>query len=196
MDSVFNMAMEQLMSGDNLSSISSKVGADDKSTKSALQLGLPLLLGAMSSKASSKDGANAILSGLAEVAKGGQDSSPAKYLGGSGSSFGSDILNTILGSSMMPIQQAIAKKTGLPPAVVGQLLTMAMPLVLGYLTKSSSEKQMKPEEMKPDDLSKMLEEQSNMALTSSPDAEAMMKDILSAQDGGSGIMGMIKKLLK
>ena len=191
MDSVVNMAMEQLMSGDNLSLISSKVGADDQSTKSALQLGLPLLLGAMSNKASSKDGANAILSGLAEVAKGGQDQSPAKYLGGSSSSFGSDMLNTILGSSMMPIQQAIAKKTGLPPAVVGQLLTMAMPLVLGYLTKSSSEK-----EMKPDDLSKMLEEQSNMALTSSPEAEAMMKEILSAQDGGSGIMGMIKKLLK
>lgn len=191
MDSVFNMAMEQLTAGDNLSSISSKVGADDKSTKSALQLGLPLLLGAMSRKASSKDGANAIMSGLAEVAKGDSTQNTAKYLGSGSSSFGSDMLNTILGSSMMPIQQAIAKKTGLPPAVIGQLLTMAMPLVLGYLTKSSSEK-----EMKPDDLSKMLEEQSNMALTSSPDAEAMMKDILSAQDGGSGIMGMIKKLFK
>lgn len=191
MDSVFKMAMEQLMAGDNLSLISSKVGADDKSTQSALQLGLPLLLGAMSSKASSKDGVNAIMSSLAEAAKGGQDQNPAKYLGGSSSSFGSDMLNTILGSSMMPIQQAIAKKTGLPPAVIGQLLTMAMPLVLGYLTKSSSEK-----EMKPDDLSKMLEEQSKMALTSSPDAEAMMKDILSAQAGGSGFMGMIKKLFK
>jgi hypothetical protein len=50
--------------------------------------------------------------------------------------------------------------------------------------------------MKPDDLSKLLDEQSKMALTSSPEAEAMMKDILSAQDSGSGFMGMIKKLFK
>ncbi len=191
MDSVVKMAMEQLLSGDNLSSISNKVGADDKSTKSALEIGLPLLLGALSSKASSKDGANAILSGLSEVARGDQNQGTAKYLGSGGSSFGSDMLNTILGSSMMPIQQAIAKKTGLPHEVVGQLLTMALPLVLGYLTKSSSEK-----EMRPDDLSRLLDEQSKMALSSSPEAAAMIKDILSAQDGGSGLMGMVRKLFK
>jgi hypothetical protein len=190
MDSVVNMALEQLMAGDNLSLISSKVGADEQSTKSALEMGLPLLLGAMSSKASNKDGANAILSGLSDSAKGNSMQDMAKYLGSS-SSFGPGMLNSILGSSMIPIQQSIAKKTGLPQEVVGQLLTMALPLVLGYLTKSSSEK-----EMKPDDLSKLLDEQSKMALSSSPDAEAMMKDILSAQDGGSGFMGMVKKLFK
>ena len=190
MDSVVNMAMEQLMAGDNLSILSSKVGADEQSTKSALEMGLPLLLGAMSSKASSNDGANAILSGLSDSAKGNSMQDMAKYLGSS-SSFGPGMLNSILGSSMIPIQQSIAKKTGLPQEVVGQLLTMALPLILGYLTKSSPEK-----EMKPDDLSKLLDEQSKMALTSSPEAEAMMKDILSAQDSGSGFMGMIKKLFK
>jgi len=191
MDSVVNMAMEQLMAGDNLSILSSKVGADEQSTKSALEMGLPLLLGAMSSKASSNDGTNAILSGLADSAKGNSMQDMAKYFGSSSSSFGPGMLNSILGSSMIPIQQSIAKKTGLPQEVVGQLLTMALPLVLGYLTKGSSEK-----EMKPDDLSKLLDEQSKMALTSSPEAEAMMKDILSAQDSGSGFMGMIKKLFK
>ncbi|MFZ3133370.1 MAG: DUF937 domain-containing protein [Methanothrix sp.] len=190
MDSVVNMALEQLMAGDNLSLISSKVGADEQSTKSALEMGLPLLLGAMSSKASNKDGANAILSGLAESAKGNSMQDMAKYLGSGSSSFGPGMLNSILGSSMIPIQQSIAKKTGLPQEVVGQLLTMALPLVLRYLTKSS------PEKMKPDDLSKLLDEQSKMALSSSPDAEAMMKDILSAQDGGSGFMGMVEKLFK
>ncbi|WP_348303982.1 DUF937 domain-containing protein [Methanothrix sp.] len=99
------------MSGDNLSMISSKVGADEQSTKSAQEMGLPLLLGAMSSKASSKNGANAILSGLSESAKGNSMQDMAKYLGGSSSSFGPGMLNSILGSSMIPIQQSIAKKT-------------------------------------------------------------------------------------
>ena len=112
MDSVVNMALEQLMAGDNLSLISSKVGADEQSTKSALEMGLPLLLGAMSSKASSKDGANTILSGLSDSAKGNSMQDMAKYLGSS-SSFGPGMLNSILGSSMIPIQQSIAKKTGL-----------------------------------------------------------------------------------
>lgn len=113
MDSVVNMALEQLMAGDNLSLISSKVGADEQSTKSALEMGLPLLLGAMSSKASSKDGANTILSGLSDSAKGNSMQDMAKYLGSSSSSFGPGMLNSILGSSMIPIQQSIAKKTGL-----------------------------------------------------------------------------------
>jgi hypothetical protein len=44
--------MKQLTSGDNLSVIGKKVGADDKSVKSTLEMGLPLLLGAMNNKAS------------------------------------------------------------------------------------------------------------------------------------------------
>jgi len=47
MDSLVEGLMKQLMSGDNLSLISKKVGTDDKSAKSVLEMGLPLLLGAM-----------------------------------------------------------------------------------------------------------------------------------------------------
>ena len=50
MDSIVEGLMKQLTSGDNLSLISKNVGADDKSVKSALKMGLPLLLGAMNNK--------------------------------------------------------------------------------------------------------------------------------------------------
>ena len=191
MDSIVEGLMKQMISGDNLSVMSKNVGADEKSTKSALEMGLPLLMGALSAKASKPEGANAIISSLAQVGGNNPLDSPARYFGGSGSSQGTDMLNSILGSSLQPIQQAISKKTGLPAGVVGQLLSMALPLVLGSLTKSSS-----GQNMGMGDLSKLLEEQSKMAMSASPDAAGVMKELLASQEGGSGMMGLVKKLFK
>jgi len=191
MDSIVEGLMKQMMSGDNLSVMSNNIGADEKSTKSALEMGLPLLLEAISAKASKPEGANAIISSLAQVGSNNPLDSMASYIGGSGSSQGTDMLNSILGSSLQPIQQAISKKTGLPTGVVGQLLSMALPLVLGSLTKSSS-----GQSMGTNDLSKLLGEQSKMAMSASPDAAGVMKELLASQEGGSGIMGLIKKMFK
>jgi len=44
MDSIVEGLMKQMISGDNLSVMSKNVGADEKSTKSALEMGLPLLM--------------------------------------------------------------------------------------------------------------------------------------------------------
>lgn len=113
----------------------------------------------------------------------------ASYLGGSGSQ-GDNILNSILGSSMQPIQQAISKKTGLPASVVGQLLSMALPLLLGSLAKSSAK-----QNIAADDLPKLLGDESKMALSSSPEAAMLMDELFASQESG-GLMGLIKKLFK
>jgi hypothetical protein len=191
MDSMVEGLMKQLMSGDNLSLMSNKVGADEKSTKSALEMGLPLLLGAMSNKASKPEGANAIMSSLAQVGSNNPMDSMASYIGGAGPSNGTDMLSSILGNSLQPIQQAISKSTGLPQGVVSQLLSMALPLVLGSLSKSSPK-----QNMGSNDLSKLLGEQSKMAMSASPDAAGIMKELLASQEGSGGLMGLIKKLTK
>ena len=190
MDSMVEGLMKQFMSGDNLSLMSNKVGADEKSTKSALEMGLPLLLGAMSNKASKPEGANAIMSSLAQVGSNNPMDSMASYIGGVGPSKGTDMLSSILGSSLQPIQQSISKSTGLPQGVVGQLLSMALPLVLGSLSKSSPN-----QNMGSNDLSKLLGEQSKMAISASPDAAGVMKELLASQSSG-GLIGSIKKLTK
>lgn len=103
-------------------------------------MGLPLLLGAMNNKASKPEGANAIMGSLAKAGSNNPMDSMASYISGSGSSQESDMLSSILGSSLQPIQQAISKSTGLPSGVVGKLLSMALPLVLGSVSKSSPSK--------------------------------------------------------
>lgn len=191
MESMVEDLMKQLMSGDNLSLMSKQVGADEKTTTSALKMGLPLILGAMSKKASKPEGANAIMGRLAQLGSNNPMDSMASYIGGSGSSQGTDMLSSILGSSLQPIQQAISKSTGMPNGAVGQLLSMALPLVLGSLSKSSPK-----QNMGSNDLSKLLGEQSKIAMSSSPDAAGAIKELFASDESSGGFMSSIKKLIK
>lgn len=191
MDSIVDGLMKQLASGDNLSLMSKTVGADDKSVKSALEMGLPLLLGAMNSSASKPEGAKAIMNGLARVGNNNPMDSMMGHLSNPGSFQGSDMLSSLLGSNLQPIQQTIARSTGLPASVVGQILTMALPLVLGSLAKNSPK-----ENLGSNDLSKLLGEQSKMAMSSSPEAAGAMKELFASSQGGGGLMGLIKKFMK
>jgi len=190
MDSLVEGLMKQMISGDNLSLMSKTLGSDEKSTKTALEMGLPLLLGAMSNKASKPEGSDAIINSLSQLGGSNPMDDMASYIGGSGSSQGTNMLSSILGSSLQPIQQAISKKTGLPASIVGQLLSMALPILLGSLMKSSSK-----QSIGQDEISKMLAKQSKMALSSSPEAAGAMEELFASQERG-GLMGMIKKLFK
>ncbi|MGV8175110.1 MAG: DUF937 domain-containing protein [Methanothrix sp.] len=190
MDSLVEGLMKQMMSGDSISLMSNKVGADEKSTSSALEMGLPLLLGAMSNRASKPEGSSAIINSISQLGGNNPMDNVAGFLGGSASSQGTDMLSSVLGSSLQPIQQAISSKTGLPASVVGQLLSMALPMLLGSMAKGSPK-----QSMGQDDLSKMLGEQSKMALSSSPEAAGAMKELFAHQESG-GLMGSIKKLFK
>jgi hypothetical protein len=101
------------------------------------------------------------------------------------------MLSSILGSSLQPIQQTISKSTGMPPSVVGQLLSLALPLVLGSLSKNSPK-----QNMGSDDLSKLLGDQSKMAMSASPDASGAMKELFASQQSSGGLTGLMKKFIK
>lgn len=191
MDSIVGDLMGQLTSGDNLSSISNKAGTDEKSTKSVLEMGLPLLLGAMNQKASKPDGAQAILGSMAQMGNNNPMDNMASYLGASDSSQETSMLNSVLGNSLQPIEQMISKKTGVPPIVVSKILAMALPLVLGSLTKSSQK-----QNIGQGDLSKLLGDQSKMAMASSPDAAGVMNEVFTSEKGKGGLMGSLKKFMK
>lgn len=191
MESVVEGLMKQLMSGDSLALMRNKVGADDKSVKSTLEMGLPLLLGAMNNNASKPEGAKAILNSLAQMGNNNPMDNISSYLGASDSSQGSGMLSSILGSNLEPIQQSISKSTGLPASVVGKILSMALPLVIGSLSKNSAKQNMGAK-----DLSKLLGEQSKVAMSNSPDAAGVMQELFTSKQSSGGLTGLIKKLIK
>jgi hypothetical protein len=190
MDSIVEGLIGQLTSGDNLSLMSNKVGADNKAVKSALEVGLPLLLGSMNNKASKPEGAKAIFDSLSNMGKGYPTENLADYLNAPESQHGSDLLSSLLGNNLQPIQQSIAKSTGLPPAVVGQILAIALPMLMGSLGKNFGKQYVGP-----GDLSRMLKDQSGMALSASPEAAGVLKELL-APEQSSGLLGFLKRFMK
>lgn len=190
MDSIVEGLMKQLTSGDNLSVIGKKVGADDESVKSTLEMGLPLLLGAMNNSASKPEGMNAIMKGLSQTGNNNPMKNITSNLSVPDSVPGSDMLGSILGSNLQPIQQAISKSVGLPTGVVGKILTMALPLLMGSLSKNLAKN------TGPEGLSKLLGEQSKMALSASPNAAGVMQELSTSEKSSGGLIERIKKFFK
>lgn len=188
MSSIVEGLMKQSTSGDTLSLIGKRAGADDQSVKSTLGMGLPLSLGAMKNSASKPEGMSAIMEGLSQAGNTDPMKNITGSLGASGSVPGSGMLDPILGSNMQPIQQAISKSTGLPTGVVGKILAMALPLLMGLLRRNLGK------DMVPGDLSKLLGEQSKMALSASPDAAGAMKDLFPSEKSSGGLLEPIKRL--
>ncbi|HOT04336.1 MAG TPA: DUF937 domain-containing protein [Methanolinea sp.] len=182
--------MKQVATGDNLSLISKTVGGDEKGVQSALGMGLPMIMGSMAQTAQNPAGADMITSMMGQMGGSNPLDNLGGFLGSSAASGGSGMASSLLGSQMAPIQNAIAQKTGLPPAVVGKVLAVATPIVLGYITKSMSGKQVDQK-----GLTNLLGEQSKMAMQSSPDAESIAKQMLGSQKDTAGVSGVFKKFL-
>jgi hypothetical protein len=111
------------------------------------------------------------------------------FVGSPAAAGGSGMVSSLLGSQLAPVQNAISQKTGLPPAIVGKVLAIATPILLGYVGKMFAGKKMDQH-----GLTTLLGEQSKMAMQSSPDAANMAKQVLGSQPEAAGASGMLKKL--
>ncbi len=91
---------------------------------------------------------------------------------------------------MGTIQNAISQKTGLPPAIIGKVMEVATPMVMGYVGKMFISQKMDTQS-----LTSLLGDQSKMALQASPEAAGMAKQLMESQESSSGIGGILKKVL-
>jgi len=187
MDSIVETLMKQLTTNDNLSAIAKSVGGDETGVQSALSMGLPLLLGSLANSASTPSGADMLIKMLNHVGANNPMDNLESYLGNPEAAGGSGMVNTLFGSQMGGIQNAIGQKTGLSSVVVGKLLAIAAPMLMVYVGKMFTEQNI--------DISSLLGEQSKMAMQSSPEAASMAKQLLATKAETKGIIGMLKKLL-
>lgn len=181
--------MKQVATGDNLSQISKSVGGDEKGVQSALGMGLPMIVGSMANTASKPGGADMITSMMGQMGGSNPMDNLGSFLGGSAATGGSGMASSLLGSQLGPVQNTISQKTGLPPAIVGKVLAIAAPMVLGYVGKMFAGKKVDQQ-----GLTSLLGEQSKMAMQSSPEAADMAKQLMGAQKDTAGVTGMFKKL--
>ena len=182
--------MKQVATGDNLSMISKSVGGDNKAVQSALSMGLPMIMGSMATTASKPGGADTLTKMLTQAGGSNAMTSVSGLLGNTAAAGGSNMVSTLFGSQMGTIQNAIAQKTGLPPAAVGKVLEIAAPMVIGYVGKMFVSQKMDTKS-----LTSLLGDQSKVALQASPEAAGMAKQLMGAQESSGGIPGILKRVL-
>ncbi|GAC1430761.1 MAG: DUF937 domain-containing protein [Thermoanaerobaculia bacterium] len=128
-------ALEAQLGPDTIQKMSAQLGTDTASTSNAISMALPLLLGGLSKKAANAEGAAAIDNAL--TAHGGGILADITAFLGSGA--GAAILGHIFGPRRAPVEDGVARATGMTPEQVGQLLTMLAPLVMGVLGRMKTQ---------------------------------------------------------
>jgi hypothetical protein len=190
MASIVDNVMGMLSSGDNLSTMGKSVGGDEKSVKSALSMGLPLLMGSMADKASKPGGAEMLTKMIPQEGAGNPDNISSQ-LSNPPTAGGSDMVSKLMGNQMGPMQNAISKKSGLAPDGVGKLLAMVAPILMGQVGKMFSQGNMDSK-----GLSALLGSQSKMAMQSSPEASDLSKQMNVGTTENGGFMSKLTHMFK
>jgi hypothetical protein len=191
MDALTQQLLQQL-SGAGLSQISQNIGADNKTTSSALSAALPLLVSALANNVSKPEGAQALHQALTQDHNGSILNDMSGYLANPQAANGAGILGHVLGSQQPVVTQGIAQGTGLSSEQVGQLLQIAAPLVMGMIGQHQQQNGLNP-----NGLSAFLGSQQQQAQQSNPDLMGTLNTLLDTNRDGSAVddvIGMMGKL--
>jgi hypothetical protein len=191
MQSIVDDIMNMLSSGNHISAISKSVGGNETAVTSALNMGLPLVLGALANHASKPGGTEMLTQTLTQAGNANPMDNMSGLLVNPATAGVSGIASTLLGSQGGTIQNAISQKTGLPPVAVSQVMAIAVPLIMGHVGKMFVQQKVDPKS-----LSGVLTDHSIAALNSSPEAAAIAQQLPAAQDSVDSISGMLKKLVE
>jgi hypothetical protein len=141
---VLTQQLLQQLAGGGLSTISQKLGVDEKTVGTALSIGMPMLVSALANNASKPAGAQSLQKALTKDHDGSILNDVAGYLNDPQAANGAGILGHILGTQQPAVNQGLAQSTGLSSEQVAQLLQIAAPLVMGALGAQQQQKALDP----------------------------------------------------
>ena len=130
--------LEQQLRGNTLTQISQQIGTDEGTTANAVAVALPLLLGGLTRNASTQQGAASLDAALTRDHDGSLLDAPERAVADPMAFGGGGILGHIFGTRQSPVQQGVARATGLDSQKVGKLLMMLAPLVMAALARARS----------------------------------------------------------
>ncbi len=133
MPSVLESVTDLLAQGDTLSKLGGAIGADPSTTDRAVQSAAPAILGGMADRAQQPGGPQAITEML-DLADRSPISGPVVG-SNSDDGVGSSMLDGLFGSGRAGIVSSLASKVGVGSSVMGKLLPMLAPMVVGAVAK-------------------------------------------------------------
>lgn len=131
-------SLSSVLSGDNLKQLSQHIGGDEEQTGNAIGLALPALVGALSKKASTQEGASQMLGAMERDQHGSILDSVTDLMSGKSSGKATDgdgILGHVFGSRRDSLERGISSSSGLTSAASSKLMKMLAPMVLGAIGK-------------------------------------------------------------
>lgn len=166
--------------------ISQSLGANPTVTTSAIQMALPMILGALANNAQQPQGAESLNNALAENHDGGILDNLGSYLGGSttqdSNADGIGILGHIFGQKQGAVAQQVSQKSGLDIGQVAQLLITLAPIVMGFLGRKKQE-----QNLDAGGLSNLLNQQQQTMQSSGNPMMDMVSGLLDSNHDGSSM---------
>jgi hypothetical protein len=129
----------EMLSGDALDIISKKVGVPKGKTQQALPDIIAVLTGALAKNSSKKQGAKELSNALTKDHDGSILNNIIDYISNYQSGEGNGILGHVLADNRPAVEKGLSQKTGLDIGTIGNLLTMAAPLIMGILGKTQKQ---------------------------------------------------------
>ena len=168
-----------LLQGQDLQELASKVGWNEEEVKSGLGIALPAMLEALNKNTNTPEGAESLNKAL-ENHDGSILNNVMGFLDNPQSEDGLGILGHLFGNSTSNVAQAVSKSSGLDQNSSMQLLTMLAPLVLGFLGKEK-----KQNNLDADGLNNLTSMLSNNLSQSNPDIMSFVGSLLDSNKDGN-----------
>jgi hypothetical protein len=126
------------LGGNTLTQISQQLGTDEGTAAKAVSVALPLLLSGLSRNASTPDGAAALDQALTRDHDGSLLDTPHQVVSNPNAFNAGGILGHIFGQRQSPIQEGVAKASGIDLQSAGKVLMILAPIVMASLARARS----------------------------------------------------------
>jgi hypothetical protein len=128
-------SLSQQLGGNTLSQISQQLGTDEGTAAKAVSVALPVLLSGLSRNASTAEGAAALDQALTRDHDGSLLDNPHQAVADPNALNAGGILGHIFGQRQAPVQEGVAKASGIDLHSAGKVLMILAPLVMASLAR-------------------------------------------------------------
>ena len=181
MNAITQIITQQLGEG-AVSSIAQRLGVSEATARTAVQIGVPLIVAALARNAAQPEGAQELHQAINNDHDGSIFDNLMGYLSNPQDADGAGILGHVFGGQQASIENNLARATGMNSGSAGGLLETLAPLVMGAVGQAQQRN-----DLDPASLSAMLQNQQEEAQTNAPDVMSMLGSMLDQNKDGSAV---------
>ena len=172
----------QQLAGGASSTIAQRLGVNEATANTAVQVAVPLILAALARNANEPQGAQSVHDAINKDHDGSIFDNVMGYVSNPQTANGAGILGHVFGNQQPAIQNNLAQATGMDQNSAGGLLETLAPLVMGAVGREQQQ-----EGLDPSGLSNLLNQQQQQAKTNAPGAMSILSSMLDQNNDGSAM---------